>query len=150
MFSEKFKQGFFKPRNPQKYKGNSDRIIFRSTYEYAAMKFFDDQVNIIEWASEEKAIPYKNPVTKRVSRYFPDFFVKLRNKDGQIESMIIEVKPKSKLLVPFKKPNGSMKSYNFQLKEYLVNMAKFEQATKYAEDRGMTFKIMTEEDLFGK
>ena len=145
----KFKQGHFVPKHPEKYKGNSSNIVFRSSYEYALMKFLDEQANVLEWSSEEKFIRYHNPVTRRVSRYFPDVIAKIKNKQGIVENVMIEVKPKSKLVQPIKSPRGSEKSYHYNLMNYMVNMAKFEAADKYCNNHNMKFQILTEDDLFG-
>ena len=53
--------------------------------------------NIVEWGSEEIAIPYRSPIDNRVHRYFPDFYVKLKETTGKIKKYIIEVKPKNNL-----------------------------------------------------
>ena len=60
------------------------------------MLTFDDNPNIIKWASEEIAIPYLSPVDRKRHRYYPDFMVELKNKEGKVETIMIEVKPKNK------------------------------------------------------
>ena len=67
------------------------------------MKYCDTTPSILKWSSEEIAIPYKSPVDNRVHRYFPDFYVKVRESSGKIVHKLIEVKP-SKQTVPPKKP----------------------------------------------
>ena len=44
------------------------------------MNYCDLNENILEWASEEFWIPYLDPTTNRVRRYFPDFFIKQRQR----------------------------------------------------------------------
>ena len=66
------------------------------------MKYCDTTPSILKWSSEEIAIPYKSPVDNRVHRYFPDFYVKVRESSGKIVHKLIEVKP-SKQTVPPKK-----------------------------------------------
>ena len=58
------------------------------------MVYCDLNENILEWGSEEIAIPYRSPIDNRVHRYFPDFYVKLKETTGKIKKYIIEVKPK--------------------------------------------------------
>ena len=76
-------QGRFKPTHPEKYKGDPTNIIFRSSWEKMFMRWCDDNKAVKSWQSEEKAIWYYNPVTKKNARYFPDFVVNIE-KDGKI------------------------------------------------------------------
>ena len=69
-------KGIYRPSNPRKYKGDSQNIIYRSLWERKFMNYCDLNENILEWASEEFWIPYLDPTTNRVRRYFPDFFIK--------------------------------------------------------------------------
>jgi len=79
-------KGRFKPRNPNKYKGNPDNIIYRSLWELKLMRYLDHHTDVLEWASEEFYIPYVSPIDKRVHRYFPDFWIKKKNPEGQVET----------------------------------------------------------------
>ena len=93
-------KGTFAPKNPLKYKGDAKNIIYRSLWELRVMKYLDDNVRVIWWASEELAIPYKSPVDQKIHRYFPDFIVKLQQKDGSIKTFILEVKPAAQTKQP--------------------------------------------------
>ena len=86
--------GRYNPTNPRKYKGNPMKIIFRSLWERKLMVYCDTNKNVMEWGSEEIIIPYRSPLDGRVHRYFPDFYMKVKSKEG-IKKFIIEVKPKS-------------------------------------------------------
>ena len=55
-------KGFFKPKNPIKYKGDPTNIIYRSSWEQRCMVYFDLNLNVLEWQSEEFFIPYKSPI----------------------------------------------------------------------------------------
>ena len=90
-------KGRYSPSYPQKYKGNPSNIIYRSLWERKFMVFCDLSENIVEWGSEEIAIPYRSPIDNRVHRYFPDFYVKLRETTGKIKKYIIEVKTKKQI-----------------------------------------------------
>ena len=81
-------KGFFKPKNPSKYKGNPDNIIYRSSWERQVMKWLDENTNVIEWQSEEVAVPYISPVDNRYHRYFPDFIAKMKRPEGHIVTEI--------------------------------------------------------------
>jgi hypothetical protein len=50
-------KGKYKPQNPQKYKGDPTKIIYRSLWERKFMVYCDTNVNILQWASEEVIIP---------------------------------------------------------------------------------------------
>ena len=89
-------KGKFTPRNPQKYKGDPNNIIYRSTWEVRVMKYLDEHPNVIWWGSEELPIPYFSPVDKKKHRYFPDFIAKMRKADGTVITYVIEVKPENK------------------------------------------------------
>ena len=142
----KYHQGFFHPRNPQKYKGNSQNIVYRSSWELKFMKWCDTNENILEYGSEEFWIPYVSPVDNRVHRYFPDFIIKVREKSGETKTYVVEVKPKRQTNPPVKK-SRTTKSYIHECKTYAVNQAKWKYAKEYCEDRLIEFKIITEDEL---
>ena len=51
-------KGRFNIRNPSKYKGDPQRIIYRSLWERKFMVYCDTNDAILEWGSEEIIIPY--------------------------------------------------------------------------------------------
>lgn len=75
-------KGRYKPKHPQKYKGDPSNIIYRSSWELKFMKWCDMRPDVLEWQSEEFFIPYKHPIDGKMHRYFPDFYVKVRTKKG--------------------------------------------------------------------
>ena len=79
-------KGFFKPKNPSKYKGDPTNIIYRSSWEKQCMIYFDNKTEIYQWQSEELFIPYKHPITGKYHRYYPDFKVWSKTKDGKEDS----------------------------------------------------------------
>ena len=68
-------KGKYKPQNKDKYIGNPDRVVYRSNWERRFMVYCDRNEAIKHWGSEEIAIRYRNPVTKKLHNYFPDFFI---------------------------------------------------------------------------
>lgn len=138
--------GRFTPKNPQKYVGNHKNIIYRSSWEAKVMTWLDKSPDIISWASEELIIPYISPVDGKAHRYFPDFLVKVRNKQGSLNTLLIEVKPKRQATEPVKKSRIT-KQYIREVVTYSVNQAKWKAANEYCLDRGWEFKILTEQDL---
>ena len=139
-------KGKYKPRFPKKYKGNPTNIIYRSSWELKFMRYCDSNQNILEWGSEEFCLPYKSPLDNRVHRYFPDFYIKVRESTGIIKKMIIEVKPKRQCMEP-KKPKRKTRGYIYEVREYVKNQAKWKAAEEYCIDRGFEFKILTENEL---
>lgn len=138
--------GKFSPRNPQKYRGDFTNIIYRSTWECRVMTWLDNNDAIIEWGSEELVIPYKSPVDNRVHRYFPDFYVKVKQKDDTIRVMILEVKPAKQTKPPEKKKKVT-KQYIQEVVTWGVNSAKWAAAREFCADRNWEFKIITEKDV---
>ena len=138
--------GKFSPRNPQKYRGDFTNIVYRSTWECRVMTWLDNNEGIIEWGSEEVVIPYRSPVDNRVHRYFPDFYVKVKQKDDTMKVMILEVKPARQTKPPEKKKKVT-KQYIQEVVTWGVNEAKWKAATEFCLDRGWTFKVLTEHDL---
>ena len=57
------------------------------------MVYCDKNDKILEWGSEEIALPYRSPVDNRVHRYFPDFYIKVQENTGHVKTYLIEVKP---------------------------------------------------------
>tara|TARA_B100001996_G_C18636059_1_gene583736 strand:- start:1123 stop:1563 length:441 start_codon:yes stop_codon:yes gene_type:complete len=139
-------KGKYKPKHPRKYKGDPTNIIYRSLWERKFMTYCDSSNNILEWCSEEIALPYRSPIDNRVHRYFPDFYIKVRESTGMIKKYIIEVKPKKQTLEPIPQKRKT-KSYIYEVYEYAKNQAKWEAAREFCKDRKWEFKIITENEL---
>lgn len=144
--NSKYRQGMFVPRFPEKYKGNKNQIFWRSSWERKTMLFLDLNPNVLEWSSEETIIPYQNPLTGRVSRYFVDFYAKMKDKNGNIKKFLIEVKPHSQTLPPVQK-NRKTKSLVYQQAEYIKNQAKWQAAESWSKKHNCQFVILTEKQL---
>ena len=136
----------YKPSFPQKYKGNPNNIICRSSWERKFCRWCDLNENILEWGSEEFSIPYISAFVTRVHRYFPVFIIKVKESNNKIKTYIIEVKPKKQTKPPQKKSRVT-KSYLYEMKTYAVNEAKWKAAKEFCEDRRIEFKIITEDEL---
>lgn len=142
----KYHQGRYKPQNPQKYKGDPTNIIYRSSWELKAMRLFDLNQSVLEWSSEEIVIPYISPKDNRPHRYFCDFFIKMRNRNNQIENVLIEIKPLSQTKPPIKGKRLT-KGFINEVLTYGVNQAKFQAAEAFCDKKGWRFQIMTEKEL---
>ena len=139
-------KGKYYPSYPRKYKGDPTNIIYRSLWERKFMVYCDKNDNILEWASEEIAIPYRSPVDNRVHRYFPDFYMKVKERGGKIKRYVIEVKP-AKQTKPPVKPKRQTKGYIREAYEYAKNQAKWKMAREFCADRQWEFKVVTEKEL---
>jgi len=140
-------KGKFNPSFPKKYIGNPSNIVYRSLWELKFLKYCDTNENILEYASEELAIPYRSPIDGRIHRYFPDAYIKVKESDGSIKKYLIEIKPYKQTMPPTK-PKKQTKGYIYEAYEYAKNQSKWEAAREYCKDKGWTFKVITEKELF--
>jgi hypothetical protein len=136
----------WKPKNPQKYLGDHNNIWARSSWEVRVMNWLDRNPDVIQWGSEELIIPYISPVDGRPHRYFPDFLVKVKTKDGKMKTMVVEIKPERETKEP-KQRERITKQYINEVMTYGVNQAKWKYAEEYCLDRGWEFKVLTEKHL---
>lgn len=140
-------KGYFKPKNPQKYKGDPTQIVYRSGWELKLMLYLDSRPEIVSWCSEEVVIPYRSPIDGKIHRYFPDFLVTKINREGKKETTLIEVKPSKQTSPPTKTKGKSQKVFMSEVFEWGKNKAKWEAANEYCKDRGWKFEIFTEKEL---
>jgi len=91
------------------------------------MLYCDKTPEVLEWSSEEIAIPYEYKDKHR--NYYPDFYIKFKTDKDTIEESIIEIKP------------------HYQ-RTYGQNIAKWASARLYCKKHNYTFKILTEKELF--
>jgi hypothetical protein len=138
-------KGRFLPQNPQKYAGDANNIIWRSTWEKRVMEWLDRSDNVVYWASEELVIKYYSPIDNKIHRYFPDFTVKIKKKDGTVMTHVLEVKPEYQTRQPVMK--RKTKRFLEEQVTYIVNQSKWKAATEFCKDRGWVFQIVTEKDL---
>jgi hypothetical protein len=142
-------KGLFRPKNPEKYIGDANNIVFRSLLERNFMRFCDHHPSVVAWASEEMFIPYRSPIDGKIHRYFPDFFVKLKQQDGSVRSVMVEVKP-SKFCQPPTPPKSKRnpgKRFLKELQQWGVNEAKWNSAKQICDKKGWEFQILTEKEL---
>jgi len=139
--------GKFVPKNANKYLGDPTKVFYRSLWERRVMVYLDENTTVVGWSSEEIIIPYLSPVDNRVHRYFPDFFVRVKNKTGLVEGMILEVKPASQSVAPEKKSKIT-RQYIREVVTWGVNEAKWKAAVEYCKDRNWQFKVITENEIF--
>jgi hypothetical protein len=138
-------KGWFTPKNPSKYKGKVNQIVYRSNWELRVMKWLDENINVIWWSSEELIIRYRSPIDQRIHRYFPDFVTKIKTKDGKEKVLVLEVKPFKQTQKPIQKKRT--KRYLEEAKTYVVNQEKWKAADIFCQEHGWEFKILTEKEL---
>ena len=133
-------QGNYVIINREKYAGNGTPR-YRSGWELSFMKFCDTNDHVLQWASESIAIPYRHPITGKVTQYIPDFLITYRNRDNTMRAELIEIKPKSQSVIESK-----MNSRDRAV--VAINYAKWDAATKWARKNGLMFRVITENDMF--
>lgn len=143
----KFKQGYYTPSYPHKYKTNKNQIIYRSSWELKLCKWFDLTPEVIEWASEPVAIKYFYIVDNKMHTYYPDFYFAYKKPDGKILKYIVECKPSNQLVKPDKpkrKTESTVRNYNYLMECFLKNSCKRNYAKKWCNDNGFMFVYVTE------
>lgn len=136
----------YTPIHPQKYKGDPTDIVMRSSWETKFAVWCDHNPSILEWSSETTIIPYKCPTDDKWHRYFTDFKIKVRDKDGRSKVYIVEIKP-DKQTRPPQAPQRKTRRYLQEVMTWGKNEAKWEAAKEYCTDRGWEFIILTEYQL---
>ena len=139
-------KGRYRPSNPKKYRGNASNIIYRSLWERKFMVYCDNNNKILEWGSEEIMLPYRSPIDNKIHRYYPDFYIKVKESNGKIKRYIIEIKPKKQTIEP-KVKKRKTKGYIYEVYEYAKNQAKWKAAEEFCKDRMWEFKVLTEDEL---
>lgn len=143
------KNSQYMPRNPKKYTGRYP-IVVRSTWERSFCQWLDNNPSVLEWSSESIFIAYFDPVTKRKRRYFPDFYMLLKDNKNNIQQYIVEIKPYKETHQPLNRKNKSRNTLIYESKTWATNQAKWNAAVKWCSKMGMVFKVITERELFGK
>jgi hypothetical protein len=115
-------------------------------WERKVMAYFDHNDNVIQWSSESIVIPYLSPIDNKYHRYFPDFLIKAKSKDGTVKNILIEVKP-YKQTKPPEKGKRVTKRYITEIATWGINEAKWKAAEEYCKDRMWEFRILTEKEL---
>ena len=132
--------GYYKVKNPKKYKGDFTNVIYRSLWEKSVFMWCDVNPKVKGWSSEEIIIPYYYEADKRYHKYFPDVKIIFEDK-----TLLIEIKPEKETLPPTG-PKRTKRYINEGF-TYIKNMNKWEAAESYCKDRKWQFQIWTEKTL---
>lgn len=136
----KWAQGFYDIQNPSKYAGiNQPR--YRSGWEHSFMRFCDTNEHILQWASECIKIPYRHPLSGKQTIYVPDFLITYRTRDNTVRAELIEIKPRGQSVI-------SENSKSRDRAVVAINYAKWDAATKWCRRQGLSFRVITEDDMF--
>lgn len=136
----KFHQGPYTVKNPEKYVGKG-KPRFRSSWELTFMMFLDNNDQILQWASESIAIPYRHPLTGKMTQYIPDFLITYRTKDNQMRAELIEIKPKKQSILEAK-----MKDRDRAI--VAINYCKWDAAQKWCKRQGISFRVINEDQIY--
>lgn len=146
-------KGRFRPKYPEKYKGDPTKITYRSLWEFKFFRFVDGHPDVLWWASEEFVVPYMSPIDGKMHRYFPDVVLHKKMADGSLATLMIEIKPKKQTIPPEisrrnATPTGRIsRRYLNEVKTYGINEAKWKAARRYCAERGWNFQLFTENEL---
>ena len=137
----RFAQGKYTLKFPEKYSGRKTPT-YRSSWEFAFMRFCDEHPNVKQWASEAFKIPYRNPLTGKHTIYVPDFFIAYTDKNGKTLAELIEVKPANQAI------KSRLGNSRHNQASYIVNQAKWEAAYKWCKQNKIKFRVITENEIF--
>ena len=137
----KYAQGKYQIQNPQKYVGNKSPT-YRSGWEWTFMQFCDTNPSVLQWASEAVRINYRNPLTGKNTIYVPDFLITYNDAHGRQHAEVVEIKPLKETTL-----ENAGKSVRNQASA-ILNMAKWEAARAWCRAHGLTFRVVTENDIF--
>lgn len=140
-------------------------VIYRSSYELKFIEYLEGAVQtgkVKRWGSEITAIPYYDSKGKK-HRYFPDFYVELienisknepdssDNFSGNVRKILIEIKPKNQtkhINEQIAGKNLSLKSRKYLTNTYDINVRKWRAAQELCSQKGIEFKIITENTIW--
>lgn len=166
-----------KPNNSKYHGGNyipkyKDKVLklntqggvyYRSSWEKKIMTWLDHNKTVIKWGAECMRIPYQmthyegGDVRVKEHSYFPDFYYEMRDNQGVLKQVVVEVKPykeykmvqdlnEGKLQVP-EKGLKKLKNFEYDLKMAHKNKNKWETMIKWCNKKGYEFIIITEHHL---
>lgn len=141
-----YHQGRYVPENPEKYVGNRNDIIYRSSWEKRFFVWADLNPSVVKWNSEEVVIPYICATDGRPHSYYVDAFIMIKSADGRIGKFLVEIKPEAQTVAP-KFPGKQTRRFLTEMTTYMKNQSKWEAAKRWAKDRGMDFIVITERHL---
>jgi hypothetical protein len=141
----KFKQGFYKAINPEKYVGKGP-IIYRSGLELKFMLWCDKTDTILKWSSESIPITYYDSVQRKNRKYYVDNYVEILE-GVNIKKYLVEIKPYKQTIKPEIIKGKKKSNIIYEQTMWLNNNDKWKFAKEFAKNHGMEFIIITEKEL---
>lgn len=141
-----FRQGVFNPINRKKYIGRQCPV-YRSSWELKFFQWCDSTPTVLEWSSENVVIPYVDPVTRKVRRYFVDNHVVIQE-GKDIVKYLVEIKPKKQTVAPVPSKRKKQSTIIYEKATWLNNQAKWKAAREWCDNHDFKFLLITEEELF--
>ena len=136
----KFKQGYFKPNNPEKYIG-SEIPIFRSGIELKFFKFLDGNPNVQKWNSEGITVPYYDKVRSKWRTYYVDNYVEIL--EGKIlKKYLIEIKSLKETKKPEAKKGKKKTTLLYEQTTYDTNICKWSFASEFCKKHKLEFLLL--------
>jgi hypothetical protein len=136
----KYSQGEWKPNNPSKYIGKYP-ITYRSSWELSVFRVLDAHPSVTQWASESISIPYQHPLTGKWHFYIPDLMIVFTDKTGSRRAELVEIKPAKETYIERAKSKKDKATL-------AINQAKWAAAMAWCHRNGLTFRVLTEDQLF--
>ena len=147
--------------NPEKF-CSPRPPAFKSRWEKKIFIALDNNPFVPKWGYESIEVYYQNPVYQKWSVYYPDIFCSVISPDGSIRVLMIEIKP-AKYTQPPKKPNQpksrdaksiikhqtSLKRYENEWRDWLVNQSKWNAARAWCLKNKVEWLIITERNVDG-
>lgn len=147
--SDKFSQGKYNLIHPSKYLGDNSIVFYRSSWERKLYFYLDNESRVLHWNVEGITIPYEIQINEKweTHRYFPDCYAEIQKIDGTISKTAIEIKPYTETIPPEPPKKDTLKAlenYEYRMKMFLRNLAKWKAAKEYCNKRGIEFVVMTD------
>jgi len=142
-----YRNKFF-PKNISKYIGDPTKIVCRSLWERKFCKYLDENKNILRWAFEKIQIPYESPIDRQLHHYIPDFILEKKDKNNDVTTVLVEIKPLKQTKMPVLTESMSKKTFSKNMQTYLINEAKWKAAKLFCEKNNIKFMILTEKEIF--
>lgn len=137
-----YAQGLFMMKNPDRYVGKKPPFA-RSSWETNFMNFLDSHPSVINWANEPLHINYYDPTRAKNTIYIPDFLMVYQHKSGEKLAELIEIKPLSQAVMTEGK---RLKPQDAAV--IVRNRAKWAAAVNFCKQYNMTFRVLTENQIF--
>ena len=151
-------QNHFSPKNKEKCMNlkNGKLPFYRSSWELKVFNWCDENKNVVRWGSEILEIPYIYDIdavngVHKTRKYYPDIYCEIRNKEGVLNTYVIEIKPvkqKDKPIKPKRQTVKAMRNYTYAVHEYVKNMNKWKYARSFCEGKNWKFRLLTENNIF--